>query len=182
MGESIWLLNLCLIPNWGEQQDWAATAKDLDSLESWTNRNLVLFRQKWKVLHLERNTQVQHYRLGSSLLGRNSTELIHVGVLVDTKMNVGQQCIIMQSKLVASKKSRWVILSSLPGHLQCAQFQTSQYDKKLVMLEQEQPSLPTTELGKSLENRTYRDEPRLMCLLSLERRQLRKSWWIPMAY
>lgn len=36
---------MCLIPNWGEQQDWAATAKDLDSLEKWNRGNLMSFKQ-----------------------------------------------------------------------------------------------------------------------------------------
>lgn len=46
MRESILLLYLCLIPNWGEHQDWAATAKDLDSQEKWNRRNLMLLKQK----------------------------------------------------------------------------------------------------------------------------------------
>lgn len=49
---------------------------------------------------------VQHYRLGSSLLGRSSTELIHIEVLADTKLNAGQQCTITQSKPISSKRFR----------------------------------------------------------------------------
>lgn len=46
MGQSILPVNLCLIPNWREHQDGAATAKDLDSLEKWNRRNLVMFKQR----------------------------------------------------------------------------------------------------------------------------------------
>ncbi|GAB0203078.1 mitochondrial enolase superfamily member 1 [Grus japonensis] len=65
--------------------------EDLDRLE-WANKNLMKFsKDKCKVLHLgKHNPGVQH-RLGSTWLESSSVER-HMGVLVDSKLNMSEQC------------------------------------------------------------------------------------------
>jgi len=61
----------------------AAIQQDLDSLESWEERNQM--RCKCRVLHPGRNNHMYQYRLGDDLLERSTTER-DLGVLVDGRL------------------------------------------------------------------------------------------------
>ncbi|GAB0190171.1 mitochondrial enolase superfamily member 1 [Grus japonensis] len=74
----------------------ATLQEDLCRLEEWTNKNLMKFnKDKCKVLHLgKHNPGVQH-RLGSTCLKSREREL---GVLVDSKINMSEQCAAVAKK------------------------------------------------------------------------------------
>jgi len=76
----------------------AAFQRDLDRLESWTERNLMKFNKgKCRVLHLGRNNPMHQYRLGVDLLESSSVERDLV-VLGDERLTVNQQCVLVAKK------------------------------------------------------------------------------------
>ena len=77
-------------------EGWAAIW--LDRLESWAESNLMKFNEgKCKVLHLDRNNPMHQYRLRADLLESSSVER-DLGVLVDDKLTMGQQCALADKK------------------------------------------------------------------------------------
>uniref|UniRef100_K7EYU7 Reverse transcriptase domain-containing protein n=1 Tax=Pelodiscus sinensis TaxID=13735 RepID=K7EYU7_PELSI len=65
---------------------------DLSKLEKWSEVNRMRFnKEKCKVLHLGRNNQFHTYKMGSDCLGRSMAER-DLGVIVDHKLNMSQQC------------------------------------------------------------------------------------------
>ena len=80
-------------------EGWAAIQRDLNRLEKWAGRNLIKFNKgKCKVLHLGRNNPMQQYMLAAAQLESSLAEK-DLGVLGDTRLNMGQQCAPVAKKV-----------------------------------------------------------------------------------
>jgi len=76
----------------------AAIHQDLDRLESWSEWNLMRFnKSKGRVLHLRRKNPMLQNRFGADLLESSSAER-DLGVLVDDKLIMNQQCALVIKK------------------------------------------------------------------------------------
>ncbi|KFQ56674.1 hypothetical protein N333_11375, partial [Nestor notabilis] len=162
--------------------------RDFDTLERWTNANLMKFNQvKCKVPYLGLDNPRHSYRLGGEVIQSSPAEK-DLGALINEKLNIlavlGRQCALTAQranrvlgciKRSMTSRSKEVVLplysALVRPHLEyCVQLWCPQHKKDMELLEQVQRR--ATRMIRGLEHLFYEDRLRKLGLFSLEKRRL----------
>ncbi|KAF7244268.1 RNA-directed DNA polymerase from mobile element jockey [Varanus komodoensis] len=168
--------------------------KDLDRLWKWAGDNRMAFNVvKCKVLHLGHRNSCHKYRLGDKWLESSTCER-DLGVLVDCKLNMSQQCDVVVKRANATlgciarsvaSRSREVLLPLYmtlvrPQLEYCVQFWAPHYRKDIARLESVQRR--ATRLVAGLQGMPYEARLRELGLFSLEKRRLQGDMLVTYRY
>ncbi|KAK4815838.1 hypothetical protein QYF61_008441 [Mycteria americana] len=166
-------------------QGQEALQRDLDRSEHWAVTTSMKFnKSKCQILHLGRSNAGHTYRLGEEWLESSPAER-GLGELVDSRLNVSQQCALaarranrtlgcFKHSITSRPKEGIIPLCSalVRPHLECrGQFWAPQLKKDVKVLECVQRR--ATKLVKGLEGMSCEEWPSTLGLSSWEKRRLR---------